>query len=310
MATNEYLVSELIAAVRDTGMLPEADEEENTARLLGFLNREQRLYLTRLLLSVRESYRVASVDVAVAAGQTSVRIPSRAVGAKLKRLEWVIAGSPSRPLNPMNSGDVFDTGLMGGPGEFYLEDNSILFAAAPGSGTLRVLFYRRLNKLVAAEEAGLIIDFDANTITLDDDADFVWPEAFTTGETYDLIQGRPHFDILGADLVVTARDTAAKTLTFAEPLPDDLVAGDYVALAGQTPICMAPLELHDVLVQRALEQYLKSQKDAAGAKSVTDTLKEMRDDALAILCPRIEDPPMALINYDAPGWNRGRRHRR
>lgn len=304
MATNEYLVSELITAVRDTGMLPEAEEDESNTRLLGFLNREQRLYLTRLLLSVRESYRVASVDVALTSGQTTVRIPSRAVGAKLKRLEWVVSGEPSRPLNPMNSGDVFEAGQAGGAGEFYLQDNSIVFPSAPGSGTLRVVYYRRLNKLVAAEDTGMIIAFNSTGVTLDDDVDFIFPEDFTVYETYDLIQARPHFDILAADLVPQSVDSVSKTIIFTETLPEDLVEGDYLALSGQTPFCMAPVELHDVLVHRALEQYLKSAGDAAAAKAVGETLTQMREDALAILCPRVEDPATPLINYNAPGWNR------
>lgn len=302
---NEYLAeSFLISAMQDTGVIPSA-ESGLTARLFGFMNREQRVYLTRLLLSVRESYRVATVDVTLVAGTTSYPIPSRAVGAKLKLVELLDAqGSPTRPLNPIDSSQVYESGLRGGPGDFKLQDNSIVFLASPTGGTMRLHYFRRLSRLVSADSAMEITSFSAGAKTVTGTIG-TGPALsnFTSTAHYDLIRGAPHFDVLGADLSATI---SGSTLTFATALPSDLAVGDFVALAGQSPICNAPLELHDVLAQRALVSYLESQGDPK-AQVAGKTLDRMREDALAILSPRVEDTPTKLINYNGPGWLRSSR---
>lgn len=305
--SNPYLASEQITAIRDSGMLPPADESDNTTRLLGFMNRGQRLYLTRLMLSVRESYRVATVDSTISATQTTVRIPTRAVGAKLKGVSWVDSAGSVLPLWPVDSGGIFDTVVNGGPGSFYVQENSLVFLSAPGSGTLRFTYYRRLNKIVAATAVGLITAINTGTkvVTIDTTSPNVLPSNFLTTATFDFVQGAPHFDTLGSDLTISA--VGATTMTFSATLPTDLVVGDFVALSGETPICQAPVELHDVLTQHALWMYLQSQKDAGGAAAAAKTLEMMRADALALLSPRIEDPPTPLLNFNAPGWSRTRR---
>lgn len=306
--SNQYLVSGLIEAVRDSGMLPPADEGDNTTRMLGFLNREQRLYLMRLMLSVREAYRVAVVDVPLEVGRCAYPIPTRAVGAKMKLVELLDAsGCNGRPLNCIGAEQVYESATAGGAGEFTIRNNTIIFVAAPPAATMRIHYFRRFNKLVpAAEASGAITAIDTGTgVVTVSVADNPMPASFLVGATFDLIQHRPHFDLLASELSISAVDATTMTFTAAD-LPSGLEVGDFVALSGETPICQAPLELHDVLVQRALYKYLKSQGDPR-AKEAKEDLDQARDDALALMCPRIEDQPVVLQNYDAPGWNRSRR---
>lgn len=298
-----YLADDLIDAIRESGMLAGADESAQTARLRAIMNREQRVYLTKLMLSVREEYRTATVDVTLATSQTEVPIPSRAVGAKLKLVELVDSGGARSPLTPISNASQPADALAGGHGGYYLRDNTIVLVSAQVNGTtLRLHYPRRLNKIVAEEEASEITAINTSTkvVTLDVSPN-AKPSGFLTTATFDLIKGTPHFDLLGSDLAISATD--ATTMTFVDTLPDDLDVGDYVSLAGETPICQAPVELQDVLVQRALVKYLESQGDPriTVAKAALD---ELRADALSLISPRVEDQPKPLINYDAPGWRR------
>ncbi len=128
--SNQYLVSGLIDAVRDSGMLPEADEEEADARMLGFLNREQRLYLMRLMLSVADAN-----------------------------------GCNGRPAEPIDAAHIYESGRAGGPGEFSIRNNTIIFTTAPSAEVMRIHYFRRFNKLVAADEAsGPITSIDTATL--------------------------------------------------------------------------------------------------------------------------------------------------
>ena len=56
------------------------------------------------------------------------------------------------------------------------------------------------------------------------------------------------FQSLGDDLAITAMPDSS-SLTFTETLPTDLAVGDYVALAGKSPIAQIPYEAHHLLAQ-------------------------------------------------------------
>jgi len=287
MASNPYLTENLLTAIRDSGMLPPADESAQTTRLLGFVNREQHLYLMRLLLSVREGYRYASVDIPIVSGTDTYRVPSRAVGASLKLVNTVDASGGLVEQRPS--------------AHYNIRDNSLVFVESPAaSGTLRLTYLRRFNKVVPATSAAEITAINTATraVTV---LGIPTTSVFTSSVLYDFIQGTPHFDTLGADLSATV---AGSVLTFATALPTSLAVGDFVALAGETPICQAPVELHDVLMQAALVSYLESQGDAQRAAVAEKKREQMRADALSLLSPRVQDSAEVLINYNAPGWVR------
>jgi hypothetical protein len=305
--SNQYLVSTLISAIRDTGMLPPVDESTSVSRLTGFMNREQRVYLAHKLLKAREEYQVLAVDVAVTAGQTRVPIPTRAIGATMRLVELLDGqGHPVR-LYKVRREQVYGANI-GGVGDFYLQGNFIVFISSLAAGTVRITYARRMNKLVPEEQAGEVLSFSAGakTVTLNGS---VAPDLFLASATiYDFVQGRPHFDTLASDMTATR---SGQVLTFTTALPSDLAIGDFVALAGETPICQAPLEFHDLLVQRGVYKWLKAagSPKAVGAK---EDLKDMEAELISIVCPRVSGDDDVLVNYDGPGWNRatGVRRRR
>ncbi len=298
-----YLASELIEAIRDEGMLPKA-EAGQTARLTALMNREGRLWLMKLMIDAGGGHETVSTDIPVVAGTRNYRIPKRAVLSGLKSVELVQAGSEPVPLNPIARPRVNENNRMGGTGNYFTQGNEIVLVADPSfTGSLRLTWIRRMNKIVPAEETAEItaIDTNTNTITF-----ALSPSDFSSSQTFDLIQATPHFEVLDTDLTATLAGTEpAMTLTFDDELPEDLVVGDYVALAGETPILNAPLELHDVLVMRACYKYLFSLGDQKASYAKAE-LDELRETALSLLQPRVKDSPQVLINYNAPGWNRAR----
>jgi hypothetical protein len=292
-----HLVSDLVEAVRQEGMFPPADESTLDERIIAALNREQRLYLARLLLSVRESHQVAHAEVALSASVSRYRVPSRAVGAKVK-LVSLVSGTDQTPLYPMPyERQVVEAG--GGPGDYWFEANHIVLRQSPpAAGTLRITYFRRLGELVLEEEAGLVESFDTvtQTVTLVDvPADFD-----TAAADYDFIQGTAHFDTLAVEQSATL---AGNVLTFAEALPDELAEGDYVALPGQAPLCQAPRELHDVLTLRTAFALLDAVGDPKAA-ATERRLDRAEKDALQLLAPRTDGSPKTIHNRNGPGWDR------
>lgn len=296
-----YTADELLTAVRDSGLLPSSEESAQSTKLLALMNREQRLYLAQLLLSARESYQVTSVDTSVALGATRVRLPSKAIGAAIKRVEKVQSNGDLALLTPFNDDRKDERGQFSGPGDYYLEGNHLVFfEALAAAATLRITYFRRMNTLVLAESAGRVASFNsgAKTVTLTS-----VPTGWSGTQSYDVIQGSPHFDTLAAS---ESASLAGSVLTFTNALPSELAVGDYVALAGETPICQAPLELHDVLVARTTYMWVKAKGDPK-VSVAKEALDEVRALALSLIQPRVTSSAKPLINFNAPGWNRTRR---
>jgi hypothetical protein len=297
-----HLVSDLVEAVRQEAMLAPSDESETTERIIAALNREQRLYLARLLLSVGEAHQVAHADVSLTAGTSRYRVPSRAIGAKVK-LVSLLSGTLATPLYPMPYERQVES-AGGGPGDYWWENKQIVLRVTPAAaGTLRITYFRRLGELVPENEAGLVASFNANarTVTLEETpADFG-----TAAANYDFIQGTEHFDTLAAEASATR---AGDVLTFADALPTELAVGDYIALPGQAPLCQAPRELHDVLTLRTAFAILDASGDPKAA-ATERRLQRAESDALSILSPRVQGSPKVLLNPHGPGWDRfsGRR---
>lgn len=304
-----YLADDLITAVRDTGMLPANEASANSTKLLAMMNREQRTYLTKLLLSVREQYLLSTLSIPIVNGQLVYALPRRAVVAGVKQVESIDAAGNPVLLTPWPDERQDERMLYGGPGKYYLAGNVLtLMQFAPGTiSTLKVTYYRRLADLVLQTSAGVVsaINTGAKQVTVTS-----VPSSWgTTAALYDFTQSLPQYDVLDFDKSATR---ASSVLTFTDALPSvptALAVGDFVTLAQTSCVCQAPLELHDVLVMRTAYAWLRAKGDAKAA-TVLEDCKELEEIAINLLQPRIEAPHKPIVNFNAPGWTRFRGWRR
>lgn len=286
----------IITAVRDFAGAASSHEDAADARLLRILNRAQELELTALLASTKGNHRKATLDYTVTSA-TTYAIPTRAIAAGIAQVEaadsqgnvWMMYEFPDHQRSrgwPRN-------------GHFYVQGNNLIFYAVPPAGTLRITYNKRLSQLVLTTSAAVISSISGGTIGIV--AAPTTGDLFGTGATsYDFIKSNAHFDILAMDKSATRAGT---TLTFtASDVPSDLAVGDYVALAKQTPVCQAPLELHGVLAQMCVVKWLESKADPR-LQDARQTLRELTTEALKLLEPRSEsDGEDILFNPNAPGW--------
>lgn len=307
--TISYTVDGLVTRMRRAGKLPPHDQAGTAAALLEKLNDEQRLYLTTLLSKTRENFRQAEYDITTTAGTKRYAIPSRAVAAGLVSVA-LINGTNRTPLSFFSDARRYETNNPT-PGDCYLEGNELVFFQDPGAVTVRVIYNRRLSVLVLEAEARAITNINTGTKTITIAAA---PSPFTSRTTMDLVKGTPHFDTYGIDLACSSISGGATTITFTSTLPTSLAIGDYVALPGETPVCNAPWELHDVLVHKAAHAWLSERGDpkAAGVAKLLwgDPSAAgdigMEGNALALLAPRVTTDTRPLIPFNAPGFQRYR----
>lgn len=283
-----YTTTEFLEAVKDRAAIPAATAVTD-AKILGWADAETRSRVVPFLLAKRENYLVEDYPVSLTAGTASYRIPSRVVGQKPKDIYVVDSAGNKRSLGWYDTSEVAQfNGLSYAPTHFDIQGNLVTVHPTPtATETLHILHYRRPSDLVATSAVGTITSINTGTkvVTCSN-----VPTTFTTAEVYDFVKAKPGHEWLAIDQAVSARVTGAGgTVTFSSTLPTDLAVGDYVCLAGQTPVPNLPLEVMPLLEEYTAYRYLKSKGDAEGMKFSKEEIKELRDGLFPALSPRVDD---------------------
>lgn len=305
--TNPYLASSLLADVKRRGQIPEtSDGSYSESELLAFASDEIQTYLTSLLMSVREEWFVRPYDYNLTGNQVTFNIPQRSIGSKLRQVlvgqdpNWLVV----QRVEPKQTygyyyGFTPASFPNAGFGAGYVFQNTTikLLSASYGGPTLRLMYFLRPNRLVSEFACGLITDIDTNTneVTVSNA-----PTTFTDGTSYDFIKSKSGFDTLAMDQVA---DITGNVLTFEDDVPNDLEVGDYVALAGQSPIPQLPVELHPLLAQRTVVKVLESAGDPKAEFARNMCEAERQSAVNNLIQDRSEGDSRYLTNFNGPGWN-------
>lgn len=279
-------------------MFPSTDEALATADFLAFADEELQTEVVQVLLAAREEYLVSKIpfDQTIVSGTTRYAMPPRAIGGRLRQV--LISGTdgayvPLPRVEPENSTD--DVG-------YVFDGNSLVLTDSTLTGTLRQTYFMRPNRLVATSAVGLITAINTGTGVVTCNI----PATFTTSERYDFVKGTPGFECSAIDL--TASAVGGSTITFtAGDLPSSLAVGDYVCLAGESPIPQIPVELHPFLSQRVVVRALSAIGDAKREFAQQDA-DRLRARAVSLISPRDQGGKRPIINRFGPGF-RGRYYR-
>ena len=284
-------------------MLPSTSETLSTADFLAIATEEMQTYVWDVLTGVREEYAVTDYDVALTAGTSTYALPPRASGGALRNVMLADGAGNYLPVlrvSPEHYRDVTN----GRTGGYYFKDDSVVLVPTPSSGTLRLQYFRRPNKLVTVAECAVVASINVGRTVITTAGSV--PASFVTGVVLDVVDQTPAFRTLGMDLATTGT-VSGTTITLSAALPVSVAAGDYVCLAGESPIPQVPVELHPLLAQRVVVKSLEALGDQKMV--VADGICErMRKTAISLLSPRSQGSTRYLINRNGPGF--GRRTRR
>lgn len=286
----------LLAAVRREARAPSATATGwADSDLLALANREARQYLAPRLMRAREDFLVAVKDVALVAGTAAYALPSRAILGKVREVQLVGADGTVRDLdqgNPERLDGTDSTGSNGTPAFYFFRGNDVVLSPAPdasGFPTLRIHYFRRLNRLVAASECAVLDSAEA-ALELSGES----PETFLVGGLLDVVGGTEPFPSRGDDLPISAVGDYNVTVT---TQPTGAVAGDYVCLAGEAPVLQLPPEFFDLLVLRTAFALVASGTDTEARKDLAERLKEAEGNLFGALAgDRNEGEAEAIVN--------------
>jgi hypothetical protein len=318
---NQWLVSNLIRELKLRQLIVTSDDARQGYAVSDFLmlaNGVIRSTIVPLLKRTREDYLLTREDLSIVSGTDRYSLPTRAAAESLKAILYD-AGSGKWPALERTTEDKASEFYPseGRPFGYYLQDDSVVFVPAPSaSATVRFLHFGRPNRLVDVDEVGQISDMDTSTGEVaflgwdadPDDADYTTttaPAAFaTTATSYDFVKGTPGFRTRAKDVSATR---TSNVLTFdPDDLPDGLAVGDFVCLAGETPIAQIPDTLHPFLAQEVSRAILESKGDK-GADRAEKTADKMQANAEGMLANRVQATPKYIVNKNAVGMARKRR---
>lgn len=303
-----YTTTQLLATIKNKALIPTNQVTFTNPNILIIANEEMQTAIVPMIMAVREEFFVTYKDFTISDLGTAAgyRIPTRAVGTKLRDLTYVngtqevqIPLMPEDEVNNQGSGyQTFNQFVA------FIRANKIFLKPATGlAGTLRQYFFLRSSDLVETNAVGRIdsIDTVLKQVVLGN-----VPSTFTINTSYDFVMANPGFDILTQDITPTG--VASSTFTFTD-LPVDLAVGDYLCLAGESPVPMIPVEYIPVLAQRVIVRILEALGDLNGVSTARAKLEELEKYAQGLISPRVEGEPKKIINNFSP-LNLGRRFNR
>ena len=288
--------TELLDDLKTLGAVPTSQNLMTEARMLSLANAMMRTKIVPLMSEIREGY--YSYDIDTALNATGIyNISRRAAGGKILDAK-LINGDDVGDLTRYWEEDVENMDTAPGATEgFYVKRNQIiLLPKAPGGWTyLRQVIMLRPLEIVAQDSAAQVTAIDTVTgvVTCE-----TVPSTWTTSNTFDIVQAESHFDTIAIDLTISAVTTgSAGTLTFTpSALPSRLSVGDWIGLAGQSPVVQCEMEVQPYLALLCAHVCLRSLGAMEKAKELKEDAKEMREEVLSILTPRVENEGKKLVN--------------
>lgn len=301
------LASELLTAVRLRAMLPSTVTAPGTtdADLLSYANQEVSSSLVGLAMSVTEEFFSATTDVTLTAGQAVYRIPSRAIGGKLREV-WMLYGNSLLHLPRIEPEQLtkFVTNSSGIPAGFVMEAGGIRlvptpsntgmvvrmrYFVAPGALTVDVSLYGGI--VSATPVSGTNMQF-----TLGAGGSLA---SFTSGVRYDVIAGRTPYECIAPDASYVGANELTSPGGFPNVQGRTSTSGDpgcdYVAVRGYSPIVQLPAELIPLLIARTAHRIHMALGQFEKADRAEREIAKMEARALQLLTPRVDGSPRKVF---------------
>jgi hypothetical protein len=292
-----YTTADLLTSVLNRAQLPSSTNDNNVnsnTNLLVLATEEIYTKLLPLIMSVREEWYVATYNHTITANQSHYVFPPRASGRVLRDVQ-LVDGTELKLLGPIDPEDITTT-ATGTPEYYYVEDDHVVLYPTPAmtSGTLRLRYFRRPNRLVATSSCAQISSVNTNTNVVTLTA--APPSSWGVGTLIDFVRHTSPFTTLGMDYAITAISGSDVTFASLPALHSAPTQHNWLAPAEYTPIPQIPQEFFPVLAQMTVVKALEAYGDRAGAGAAKEDLKDITKNALELISPRLQGERKKVIS--------------
>lgn len=291
-----YNNDDLLKLIKKRAFIPISQETFTDVDLLEMASDELNSQVVPEVLSTREEWYVTPYAVTLTGSETSVDIPSRAIGGALRDVTFS-QGGEEISLARLSLEDRVDYSNVGSGAisAFYIQGNQIMLFGSQ-AGTLNLYFNCRPGALVVTTAAASIVSSDATTNIITVDA---VPSSWNTGAVIDIVKRKPHFEYKNLSLTIV--NVTGNQIEVAEQISSNIVAGDWVTVEDTSPAPQIPLEWFPYLAECVVMQVFLSQGDKEAADQAEKKMDRLRKSALSLMSPRV----MGEAKRTVPPKNRG-----
>jgi hypothetical protein len=319
----DYSTASLITDVTLIAGIPVLQELFAASELLRFADMVLVNKIVPLILEHRKGHFLAYTDTTTTTA-TRYDIDRDAMDMGLKNVTFVDANGFEMPGLPVdfdaeiegNAGLIRDGMVVRGRRYYVRQDQIILYPNATAGETLRQHFNRLPGKLCRsaaytyndgseAAEAVQVVSVNTGTGAITCTASSV-PSTITTSTPVCVVKGIPGFRQKIVRATPTNVTSTIVTLgsDIATVAAADIVAGDWLCLAGETPVIPLPVEGHAVVAQAVACKVLESLGDTEGLVNAKEDMKDIWETYRKTFNQRIEEGPRKVYGGDMIGdWS-------
>ena len=299
---------EVLASIRQNAFIPAAQNTFTDVQTLASATAQLRGYILPKLMARRGEFYAGApgrVSMAIQEGVDTYRIPTRAVGAKLRSARLLDPlGNPFH-LNTYEVEEVqrWPTTGPGTPHGLTIEGGSLRLYPKPqglAGWTLEVSTFLRPAALTTPEEAMRIPVPSVTTggttkITFAASA----PQPIDpqqVGMAYDVVDGASPFETLAVETTVVGAVNDGSTIVVELTGVFSAPAGSWLCVAGTAPVVQLPLEWHPMLVLKTAASQLSSLGDSQMAAMKLKELEGFEENSGPLVTPRRDDAARKVKN--------------
>ena len=291
--------SQLITGIKRRIVMPTSQSLFQPTDLLAFADDIISSDIVTLLESTNQEYFVYKTEIPLVASQSEYSIPYRALGRALRELKMrdTSGNISNMPLINLEDTQLYFNSAFTGLtcGFHFLSDKIHIVPDVPAtlvSNLFMQVWYRLPpSKLIEVTSAATVASVSSPNVVVTS-----VPSGITVGSQVDFIQGKSGNSIYSMD--ITVQNISGTTITFnVGEVPTDLVAGDYIAPAGYSPVVnFVPNEVYSYLETLTCHRALVAQSDYEGADRLEKRMEREEKQMKMILEPRIDGEPTVIIN--------------
>jgi len=304
--------SDLVTAVRRKGQIPDASDYTD-AEILAEADDVISGRLTEVIAGLSNGFYVRYLDITMVAATARYALPTRSVADTVEHVAVLQSDGTERPLSRLRNSDaMYVTGSSGTPYNYTIEGADLLLYPAPTTAeTIRVRYQIRRAKLTSIGTNAFAItaaNYGARTVSFVGTVPTTWTTYSTMTTKLDLIGREAGSVYLDVDRVVTSYTQGSPSTvgSSATALPATMLIGDYVTVAGYTPVVQLPDELHAALANATAAAILGQRGFTQGMQTLDAFAARDIEAYSRMAAQRVKNAPVTFVNRNSMLRLRGR----